>query len=100
MSPHMSRDPGNEPIVDTSLAIAEIFPLGVLAVIIFILSTLIVLAFVIITIKDKSSSENEKLIWTLIILFFSILALPLYWYFKINGNSEFGFESEVTDRTN
>lgn len=100
MSPHMSRFPGNEPAIDTTLAITELIPLGLMAIISLILISLIVLTFVIISIKDRSSSENEKLIWTLIILFFSILALPLYWYFKIHLNTEFGFEPEVTDRTN
>lgn len=62
--------------------------------------TMIWLYFLIVCIKDNSATENDKLIWALILLFFNIIGLPLYWYFRIYQNSDFGFEPKITDRTN
>jgi flagellar basal body-associated protein FliL len=57
--------------------------------------------FLICAIRDVSATENDKLLWILLIIFVSYFAFPFYWYFRIWKNPEFSLNNAVkTDYTN
>ncbi len=52
-------------------------------------------------IKDVSATENDKILWILLIVFLSYLIFPFYWYFRIWKNPDFSLNNSVkTDYTN
>lgn len=49
------------------------------------------------SIKDVSATENDKLLWVLLIVFLSYLAFPLYWFIRIWDNPNFSTKEEGLD---
>lgn len=60
----------------------------------------LMITYIIFAIKDESASENDKLLWVLLLIFLSFISLPLYWYFRLWKNDKFRFEQKITDRSN
>ena len=65
-----------------------------------LLGLVMMVTFIILAIKDVSASENEKVLWVLILLFLNVISLPLFWYFRLWQNGEFSFEQNLTERSN
>ena len=55
---------------------------------------------IVFAIKDNSATENDRLIWVLLLVFVSVIAHPLYWYLRIWSNQNFSIGDSPTDRTN
>jgi hypothetical protein len=45
--------------------------------------------FIILAVKDKSSGDDEKVLWVLLITFLSVVAYPIFWVVRIWNNHEF-----------
>ncbi|MEY2923821.1 MAG: hypothetical protein RLZZ337_361 [Bacteroidota bacterium] len=53
--------------------------------------------FLILAIKDKSSTENERILWVLLLVLVSPLAFPLYWYVRLWTNPKFSINEDDLD---
>lgn len=80
----------------------ELFTAFLPAIILIVLGALIgtflFIYFLILAIKDKSSSDNDRILWVLLLVLISPLAFPLYWYVRLWTNPK--FTTEETDLGN
>jgi hypothetical protein len=65
-----------------------------------ILGLALMVTYIIFAVKDQSATENDKVLWVLLLVFFNFIAFPLYWYFRLWKNEDFQFEQNITDRSN
>ena len=63
-------------------AMAGIFLASIVGIALFIY-------FIICAIKDKSASENDQILWVLLLVFLSYFIFPVYWFFRIWKNENF-----------
>lgn len=85
---------------DPDKIVKQLAPFTIFTIIASVVSLGILIYFMVLCIKDTSATENDKLIWTLVLLFFNAIALPIFWYFRMKNNTSFGIDDRVTDRTN
>lgn len=53
--------------------------------------------YLICAIRDVSASENDKLLWILLLVFLSYLVYPFYWYIRIWSNPDFSLKKVDKD---
>ena len=85
------HNPGQPPaFVDNP---AELLSSIIPAIIILAISSIVGLGlfiyFLICAIKDVSATENDKLLWILLLVFMSYLVMPVFWYVRIWSNPDF-----------
>lgn len=75
---------------------AELFRSIIPAVIILFISGMVGLGlfiyFLICAIKDVSATENDKILWILLLVFLSYFVMPIYWYVRIWSNPDFSMK--------
>jgi uncharacterized membrane protein len=72
--------------------LSSFLPAIILVVIGALLGTFLFIYFLILAIKDKSSKENDRILWVLLLVLVSPLAFPLYWYVRLWTNPNFSTE--------
>jgi hypothetical protein len=72
--------------------LSSFLPAIILVVIGALLGTFLFIYFLILAIKDKSSKENDRILWVLLLVLVSPLAFPLYWYVRLWTNPNFTTE--------
>ncbi len=72
--------------------LSSFMPALILVVIGALLGTFLFIYFLILAIKDKSSKENDRILWVLLLVLISPLAFPLYWYVRLWTNPNFSTE--------
>ena len=45
--------------------------------------------FLVCAIKDKSATENDRILWILLLVFLSYFVMPIYWYVRLWSNPDF-----------
>lgn len=54
--------------------------------------------FIYCSIKDVSATENNKLLWVLLLIFLNYLSFPIYWFIRIWKNPNFSTQEEGLDQ--
>ncbi|MBR9859154.1 hypothetical protein GYB22_00085 [bacterium] len=78
--------------------LGSIMMFSFLVIVTSIASLGLMVTFIIFSIKDRSASENQQLLWALLLFFMGPIVFPIYWYIRIWDNPDFGFEKRFTDR--
>jgi hypothetical protein len=50
--------------------------------------------FIIAAIKDASATENDRILWVLLLVFLSYIIYPVYWYVRIWSNPNFAISTK------
>ncbi|NNC82889.1 MAG: hypothetical protein HKN79_04865 [Flavobacteriales bacterium] len=59
-----------------------------------LLSLGLMIFFIIHVLQDTSATSNDKILWVLLLFFFSSMVFPFYWYFRIVRNDSVGPSKE------
>ena len=66
---------------------SDVWPIigGFIGIVIFMafLSLSLMIFYIIHVLQDDAASSNDKILWVLLLFFFSNLVFPFYWYFRI-----------------
>ncbi|MFY0644819.1 MAG: hypothetical protein JXR19_10170 [Bacteroidia bacterium] len=89
-----------EEILDPAELIPNIMYVWIALIVIGLISSVIWVVFLVFSIRDQSCTNDEQILWVLLLLFGNVIVLPIYWYFRLWNNPEFSFEQKLTDRTN
>lgn len=54
--------------------------------------------FIYCSIKDVSATENDKLLWVLLLIFLNYLSFPIYWFIRIWKNPNFSTQEQGLDQ--
>lgn len=54
--------------------------------------------FIYCSIKDVSATENNKLLWVLLLIFLNYLSFPIYWFIRIWKNPNFSTQEQGLDQ--
>jgi hypothetical protein len=94
----------SDPAIMQGDEIPEEFLAMLTSMIFFIMGMMInfalMITYIVFAIKDVSASESDKILWVLLLVFISLIAVPVYWIARIWTNKNFSFEKGPTDRTN
>lgn len=85
-------------LVEPTEFLSTFLPAIILIVLGALIGTFLFIYFLILAIKDKSSSDNDRILWVLLLVLISPLAFPLYWYVRLWTNPK--FTTEETDLGN
>lgn len=65
----------------------QIFPIiGIFIVVIMLIALIsfaLMIFFIIHVAQDKTATSNDRILWILLLIVFSNIVLPFYWYFRI-----------------
>ena len=86
--------------VDPGELIPNIMYVWISMVLIGLLSSLIWLAFLVFSLKDKSYANDQQILWIILLLFGNVIVLPIYWYFRMWNNPDFTLTEHITERSN
>ena len=56
--------------------------------------------FLVFAIKDQSNNSEGRMLWVLLLIFASVIALPVFWYTRMWTNPDFTLKEHITDRSN
>lgn len=75
----------------------QIFPiLGgfmIISMLFALISFGLMIFYIIHVVQDSSATSNDRILWIILLIFFSNFVLPFYWYFRIWKTNEKGNES-------
>ena len=85
---------------DPSAFLTVFLPIILVLIIGSLVGLFLFVYFIICSIKDVSATENDKLLWVLLLIFLSYLVFPIYWYIRIWDNPKFSMKEELGEYTN
>ena len=82
---------GLEPSPEQLLPVIGLF-IGVI-LLVGLISFGLMIFYIIHVAQDKTATSDDRILWILLLVFFSNFALPFYWYFRIRKSNSLGGEA-------